>query len=281
MRSWWLGPIALALGVAAHADPFVKQEDADYLPPPPPPIPSPISDHLALTAGFFWGQISTFGRFDSAAGVRGTPFTAERDLGLTDKAQQPFIEIMFRLGERNRLRVNFIDLRRSGDRDLDRTVQYGDITFLVDNPVHSEFDWRQMDITYTYSFVRTDRLELGAGLGVHLVEAEARAEIPSTPQYADFNGAGPLATLAFDGTWRISRQWSLDARANYLKLTIGTIGGVLGQYHADFQYRWKRNLAFGLGYDRQQIQLTVTNYDPSGVLKFNVNRPKLFVRASF
>ena len=106
MRSWWLGPVMLAMGVAVHAD--------DYSPPPPLPLASPITDHFALRAGFFWGSIDTFGRFDSAKGVEGTPFTAEHDLGLTDQARQIDLEIMFRLEERSRLRVNFLDTRRGG-----------------------------------------------------------------------------------------------------------------------------------------------------------------------
>lgn len=281
MRGWWLGPVMLALGVAAHADPHVKQDSDDYSPPPPLPIASPISDHFALTAGFLWGDANTFGRFDSAAGIEGTPFTAEHDLGLSNQARQPFIEILFRIEERNKLRVDFIDLRRSADRSIDRTIQYGDVTFLVDNPVHSEFDWRQMDITYTYSVLRAERYELGAGLGIHLIEADARADIPATPQYADFNGAGPFATLALDGTWRITRQWSLNARANYLKVTIGSISGMMGQYHADLQYRWKRNLAFGLGYEQREAELDVRNENPSGVLRFRISGPELFARLSF
>jgi hypothetical protein len=281
MRCWWLGAVMLALGAAAHAGPYVKQDGDDYSPPPPLPIASPISDHFALTAGFLWGKASTFGRFDSASGVEGTPFTAENDLGLSDQARQPFIEILFRIEERNKLRVDFFDLRRAAERTIDRTVQYGDITFLVNNPVQSQFDWRQMDITYTYSVLRAERYELGAGIGIHLLEAEARAEIPATPQYADFNGAGALATLALDGSWRLTRQWSLNARANYLKLAIGHIGGLMGQYHADLQYRWKRNLAFGLGYEYRQAELDLHHEDPSGELRFRVSGPELFARLSF
>ena len=138
-----------------------------------------------------------------------------------------------------------------------------------------------MDLTYTYSFLRGERYELGAGLGVHLLQAEASAEIPRTPQFADFNGAGPYATLALDGTWRITKQWSVNARGNYLKVTIGSVGGMMGQYHADLQYRWKRNLAFGLGYRRQEVELDLHGTDPSGVLKFTISGPELFARLSF
>jgi hypothetical protein len=281
MRSWWLGPVVLGLAAAAYADPHPDTRPESYLPAPPPPVASPISDHFALSGGYLWGRVNTFGRFDSAAGVQGTPFSAEHDLGLSGQARQPFFELLFRLGQRNRLRVDFIDLRRAADRTVNRTIQYGDQTFLVDNPVHSAFDWRQMDLTYTYSFLRGERYELGAGLGVHLLQAEASAEIPRTPQFADFNGAGPYATLAVDGSWRITRQWSVNARGNYLKVTIGSVGGLMGQYHADLQYRWKRNLAFGLGYRRQEVELDLHGTNPSGVLKFTISGPELFARLSF
>jgi len=273
MRSWWLGPVMLAVGVAVHAD--------EYSPPPPLPVASPITDHFALRGGFFWGQVNTFGRFDSANGVEGTPFTAERDLGLTDRARQPRIEIIFRIEERSRLRVNFLDMRRQAEKTINRTIQYGDQTFLVDNPVQSSFDWRQMDLTYTYSFLRSERYELGAGLGVHLLEAEAIAQIPNTPQYADFNGAGPFATLALDGTWRISKRWALSARGQYLRVTIGSVSGMMGEYHADLQYRWKRNVAFGLGYERDETELDVRRANPSGVMRLTINGPELFGRLSF
>ena len=142
------------------------------------PIASPITDHFALRGGFFWGSVDTFGRFDSAKGVEGTPFTAEHDLGLTDQARQIDVEIIFRLEERSRLRVNFLDTRRQAERTINRNIQYGDVTFLVDNLVQSQFDWRQMDLTYTYSFLRSERYELGAGIGVHLIEADATRRSP-------------------------------------------------------------------------------------------------------
>jgi hypothetical protein len=273
MRSWWLGPVMLAVGAAAQAD--------DYSPPPPLPVPSPITDYFALRASYFWGGVSTFGRFDSATGVEGTPFTAERDLGLTNQAHQLRVEIIFRIEGRSRLRVNFLDLRRSAEKTIDRTIQYGDTTFLVDNPVQSSFNWRQTDLTYTYSFLRTDRFELGAGLGVHVLQAEAFAQIPNTPQYADFNGAGLFATLALDGTWRISSHWALTARGQYLKVTIGSISGMMGEYHTDLQYRWKRNVAFGLGYEYDEAELDVRKENPSGVLRLTINGPEIFGRLSF
>ena len=247
----------------------------------PPSIPSPITDHLALTGGFFWGHVTTFGQFNSGKGLPGTTLTAEQDLGLTDQVYQPRIELMFRLQKRGRLRVNFFDLRRSGEKQLDRKIQFGDQTFLADETVQSTINWRQMDLTYTYSFLRGERYELGAGMGVHLLEAQATAQIPSTPQRADYSQAGPFASVALDGTYLIDRHWAFSARAQYLHVSVGNFSGLLEDYHTDLQYRWRRNLAFGVSYDYAQDEVDVRNHDPSGVLRLTFTGPELFVRVSY
>jgi hypothetical protein len=250
-------------------------------PTAPPSIPSPITDHLALSAGFYWGHVSTFGQFNSGKGVPGTTLTAEQDLGLTSQVYQPRIEIMFRLQKRGRLRVNFFDLRRAGEKQLSRQIQFGDQTFQASELVQSNINWRQMDLTYTYSFLRGERYELGGGLGVHLLEAQATGQIPGTPQRADFSQAGPFATIALDGTYLIDRHWSFNARAQYLRISIGSFTGLLDDYHADFQYRWRRNMAFGVSYDHAEDEVDVRNHDPSGVLRLTFTGPQLFVRVSY
>jgi hypothetical protein len=283
-RALLLAPPLLAAALAVHAAPippasFVVSEDSP--PPARPADPSPITDHLALEALFYWGRVSTFGQFNSGTGVVGTPLSAERDLGLSNQAYQPRFELMFRLRPRHRVRVNFFDLRRNGSTVLDSTILYGDQAFQVGRPLQSTLNWRQMDITYTYSFLRGDRYELGAGLGVHLLEAEAIAQEPGTSLRSDYNQAGPFATLALDGSYLIARHWSFNARANYMHLTVRNFTGELEDYHADVQYRWRRNFAVGAGYDYSQAQVDIRNRDPSGIVQLRINGPQLFLRVSY
>ena len=283
-RALLLAPPLLAVALAVHAAPippasFVVSEDSP--PPALPADPSPITDHLALEALYFWGRVSTFGQFDGGQGQIGTPLSAENNLGLSNQAYQPRFELMFRLRPRHRVRVNFFDLRRSGSSVLNSAIQFGDQTFQASQPLNSTLDWRQMDITYTYSFLRGERYELGAGLGLHLLEAEAIAQVPGTAQRVDYNQAGPFATLALDGTYLIARHWSFNARANYMHLTVHDFSGELEDYHADVQYRWRRNFAVGAGYDYSQAQVDIRNRDPSGIVQLRINGPQLFLRVSY
>jgi hypothetical protein len=245
---------------------------------------SPITDHFAIRGGWIQASVDTRGRVDDpATAAAGTSFSAEKDFKQSDAMHQLRVEMMFRLRDRGRLRVDMWDLSRKGTASPTLPINYGANTFTMTDVVHSQTDWRQIDLTWTYSFLRASRYELGAGFGLHLVQAEAQAHVSNRaqPVNEDFSGAGPFATVALDGTWRIARRWALSGRAQYFNLTVGSVSGMLGDYHGDVQYRWRPNLAFGLGYQSSQAQLEVTNSNPNGRTRLKISGPEAFVRASF
>jgi len=248
---------------------------------------SPITDHFAIRAGYFWGTAATSGVItDPTAATPGTPFSLENDFHLSPRARQLRVEFLFRMRERSRLRVDTWELNRNGLASPLSNITYGGNTFTSADQVHSVFDWRQVDFTYTYSFVRRSRFELGAGLGLHLLQAEASADVsPSitrpTAVHEDFSGAGPFATVALDGNWRLTRRLALAARGQYLNLHIRSVAGSLGDYHADLQFRWRANVAIGLGYQSTLARLEVSQHNPDGTLHLGLHGPELFLRASF
>jgi hypothetical protein len=272
MRAWWLGGVMLSIGVCAHAQEYLS---------PPPANPSPITDHMAFRAIYFLGKVSTEARFDPSQTLAGTSFSAERDFGLTNRADQFNAEAMFRFEERNRLRVSFLDLRRGGDVIADQNIQYGSQLFLKGQEVKSELDYRQFDLTYTYSFLRGKWYELGAGMGVLFLEAEASADVPNTPKIATFSGVVPFVTPAIDGTILLDRHWSFNARAEWFRVSIKATNGLLDDFHTDLQYRWRSALAFGAGFEWHQLGLHVAKTNPPGDVRLRVNGPEVFLRASF
>jgi len=267
----------LAAGAAARA-----QSPLDPPPRVPPPPPSPITDHFAITGAMLVGSISTTGHVDDPAStVPGTPISLEQDLGLTPDVHQGRVEFMFRLRERNRVRVDMWELNRSATATPTSDIVFGDIVLTPADSVDTMFNWRQIDVTYTYSVLRGARYELGVGLGAHAIQGEAETRVWARAQHETFTGAGPFATVALDGTWLVSRLWSVNARAQYMSLNFNSNSGVLGDYHLDVQYRWRPNLSFGLGYESTHAHVEVRNSNPNGEMDFDVHGAELFVRASF
>jgi hypothetical protein len=275
--------LAARVAAAAEADTTGpdKPRPRQVYPKHERPIASPITDHFALRGSFFPASISTDVHVDSSNGVAGTALNAERDLGADSRLNQGRGELMFRLRERNRVTVDYFGSDRNASQVLDRDILVGGRTFHADDVTQSELQFSMLSFTYTYSVLRTERFEVGAGVGLHLLNAEARATDQTLQQRSDSSADGVLPTLAIDATWRISQRFAWTARAQYLRANIRGDSGSLGDYHTDLQYRWTPNFAVGLGYQEIRLQLEVPTGHTPGGLDFHVSGPEVFFRASF
>jgi hypothetical protein len=282
----------LAMLLFVHAAPAAEQKRplaSDTLKPPQQrDVASPITDRFALRVLYFPASISTDLRLDQQNGLQGTELIAEDDLGLSDSKSQGRAEMIIRLRDRNRLRVDYMKVSRLGDRIIDRVINFGDETFRVNDRALTGLEWRSLTLTYTRSLLYTDRFEAGVGLGISILEARARGEITARNIRERQEAVGAFPTFAVDGTWRISKRWSLNARAQRFNTNIDEFQGSLGDYHADVQYRWQRNFAVGLGYSRYHTVVDVGNdngsvsdNDLTGRFDQEIRGPEVFLRASF
>ncbi|HEY4873151.1 MAG TPA: hypothetical protein VIH77_02900 [Steroidobacteraceae bacterium] len=278
--------IAGTAAVAAEPDSAGPQKSAAAARHPKaksaPTLASPITDHFALRGTFFAAALNTDLHLDSSVTVPGTLVNAEHDLGMKGRLNQGRMELIFRLHERHRLRVDYFGSDRDGDRPVGKEIFFGGHTFMSGDVVQSDLQYSMLGFTYTYSLIRTERFELGAGLGVHLLQADARGTDVTLQQNAESSGVGAFPTPALDGTWAISQRFAWTARAQYLSATVHGISGALGDYHTDLQYRWTPNFEIGLGYEEIRAQLSVQRSSTTpGGFALSIRGPELFLRASF
>jgi len=281
MRGALLGAAICAAQLAAAAEPALPKASDVLKPPAPLAYPSPIDDRFALRVSYFPASVSTDLRLDSSTALAGTELAAENDLGMRHKDDQGRVEVMLRMRDDHRIRFDYFKLTRNGSAVLSRPVNFGDQTFLVDDRVQSLLDWRTLNFTYLYSIFHNPRFELGGGLGLHILDGELRARVAARQAREDKSGVFAFPTLALDATWRISRRFAMTARANYLSADVDQSSGSVSDYHADVQYRWRRNLAMGLGYTQLRTHLEIADGKLPGRFFFDVDGPELFFRASF
>jgi hypothetical protein len=289
----WLAPAATLIVLNAVAGVAFAQEATDPQPARPPREllqppkkglqASPITDRFAMRLSYFAPSLDTFLRLDNEdTGRPGTNLNVENDLGLDDKANMFRAEMIFRLREKNRLRVDYFKSTRYGDKVLDQTINFGDQTFLVADRAQTSIDYRALGLTYTRSVLYFDRFELGVGLGVSLLEVHAKGEVVARNIREKEDGVAPYPTIALDSTWRISKRWSFNARAQTFTANLSDFTGSLSDYHGDIQYRWRRNFAFGLGYTSLRIRAeSASTRNIPGKFNQDIEGPEVFVRASF
>lgn len=244
---------------------------------------NPITDRLALRISYTYATAHTTLRLDpSGVPNGGTTLSGERDLGLASSNPDGRVELMVRMGQRNRLRVDYLQLDRKGDALLNRTIIFGNQTFFANEEAVSSLNWKMMGFTDTYAFVQTRSFEAGAGLGVHLFSADAIGSVPLLYQSHEASEAGAFPTVALDTIWRLSSRFAFTGRGQYLGATLGVFSGSFGEYHADFQYRWRSPLAIGIGYSYTRASFQSESHEgTAGRLVMSLAGPELFLRLSF
>ncbi len=253
-------------------------------PPKQHQVASPITDRFALRVSYFAPTVDTFLRLDRSNGQLGTDLQVEDDLGLEEKPNQARAEMTFRLARAQspaRRLLQAHPLRRQGARAApsDSATRPS----CVNERAQTMIDWRQLTLTYTRSVLYFDRFELGAGLGISLLETKAKGEVVARNVREQEDAVAPFPTFALDATWRISKRWAVNVRGQTFTANLDDFDGSLSDYHGDIQYRWRKNFAFGLGYTSVKIKASTTDIeqDMPGRFDQDISGPEFFIRASF
>lgn len=284
MRIWLA---AVAVSSAAWSVPAWADRDplsGAPLPPGPADLANPITDHFYALGALYAPSVKTNLRVDpanAAPGATGTPLNAERDLGLPEHLNKGRAEFMFRLAERSKVRLDYFEADRSASHTLAKTIVFADQTFAQGSLADSALDWRMFGLTYTYSFFRTNRFELGSGLGAYFLQIDARGAVPAQGQSKEVSAAGPFPTLPLDFSLLLTRRLAFTARVNYLKATLTHFSGWVASSHEDLQYRCNRNFSLGVGYSSMRISTTGSSNNFTGTFYMSYNGPEAFLRFSF
>ncbi|MBV8783268.1 MAG: hypothetical protein JOZ67_03685 [Gammaproteobacteria bacterium] len=282
-----LSVLAAALAALASTPPALAERDPQSgapLPPAPRDPGSPITDHFDIRASWSAPQLRTNLRVDPsnpAPGVTGTPVSAESDLGLPQRKHLGRVDFMFRMRERGRVRVDYLEVDRSGSATLAHDIVFNNETFAAGQVAQASLDWRQFDITYTYSFIRNRHFELGTGLAMYFLEVDAIGAVPAQRQRQEVSAATPFPALPLDATWRISSRWSVSGRAAYLKAHISGFRGWYADQHEDLQYRCNPYFVLGLGYSSTRSSLSRRGGSFPGMANVSISGPEAFFRFSY
>ena len=251
-----------------------------------PPVAEPdnlLNDRFTLQAGFILSSNQTDLRRDSNAGTPGTDISAERDLGLPAKKLTGFGEMMFRMKTRHRIRLSdyYLPLDRKGTAVVAKTVNFGNTTYNVNNTVVSSLKVRSFALTYTYSFIKNDRLEAGASLGFNVLGFDGQVAVPTRlrTEYAENSAPAPLGGV--EATFKLGGHFYAEARGQYIKGSISGVNASLKTLNASLLFRMNPNVTFGAGYIGYSASVAVTRSGNSGHYSLQSKGPQLFARVGF
>ena len=246
-------------------------------------IASPVSDHFYMRLSYFQPSVSTDFRLDPGSNLNGgTQLNAEDDLGLDDQVNQGRIEFDMRMRERNHLRVDYFKLSRFNQQPLTQDIDFGDFTFDEGDQFRTNLDWRVFSFTYTYQFLKFERFEAGAGLGIHIIQAHASGGEPGTlNRESDSTGGIVPDDRVERGVSHLQALVGHGARAESFRRAPKTSKASCPTTTWTSSTAGASNFAVGLGYTKMETNLLVTDTTQPLVFNLDTSGPELFFRVSF
>jgi hypothetical protein len=261
----------LALLLAAQAFTAGAQEAIPHHPA--------LTDKFYLGAGAFFPKTTTSAQLTTRTGV-GANIDFEESLGLKTADTVPAGFARWRFGERWRVEAEYFQLNRSGEKAIDRTIQWGENTYPVNASVQSKFDFSDLRISVGYSFFKTRDKEFGVGIGLHVAAYDVglSANMVGSEQQ---DVTAPLPVLSLYGQVALTDHWAISGRLDRLSLSYKNYDGSLTAMGLDLMYQPFRHVGFGLGYRNLFINLDAEDDGRTLKLKQTFQGPLLFMNVSF
>jgi hypothetical protein len=109
------------------------------------------------------------------------------------------VRVGVRIADRHLVTALYAPLRLNATGELDRELSFGGASFPAGTPLHAVYRFDSYRLTYRYSFVRNDSLELAAGATGKIRDAEIALYGPTTGRKTN-TGFVPLLNLHAE--WR-------------------------------------------------------------------------------
>lgn len=199
---------------------------------------------LALASG--WIEVEAGAAFTGYNDVRipadsGSFISLKDDTG-SSSALALRMRCGFTFKERHSLLLLAAPLTVKGESTLDKSISYQGIVFTAGTKISSVYTFNSFRVTYRYTFYRSEKLVMAAGLTGKIRQADIAIMSATGYGHRDDLGAVPLIHFMLD--WKFAEKAGLLLDTDALWSPFGRAEDVL----LAFQFSPKENLSWRIGY---------------------------------
>ena len=214
---------------------------------------------------------------DAADGQPGDELDLEDFLGVADKETLIQLDALFRVAYYHRLELGYFELRRHGQKTLQRDIDFGGQTFLDGTDVETTFETEVIRLAYSYSLMRDEQKELGVTAGLSYSRFETALRANDTQQFERIIVEAPLPTLGVYGSVALGSTWRLNADVNVFALDFDRFDGYMSYLNLGLDRELGNGFNIGVGYSFYGTRLSAKNDDLRGTFRMRHHGPKLYM----
>lgn len=236
--------------------------------------------YLSLGAYYVTRTNATL-RLDRTAGLVtiGTSLNWEQDLGGETSLTVPRIDGYYRFAPKHRVDFSWYKIERGGRIVTQRGIDFGDASFPAGTPINSAFDTETTKLTYTYSFYRRPEIETALSVGLHVTKLDMSIQSSLGISEAETVTA-PLPVFGFRLDYAVTPKWWVRTKYELFFLdSIDEFQGAYSDFTLGVEHRTFRHVGFGLGLNRNALDVEVSSDKNRGAFNSVLNGFMLYVFA--
>ena len=237
-------------------------------------------ERFSASLGIFFTDRDTKTRLDGSAG-RGSDTDLEADLGLDGSDSVFRLDGYYRFNDRHRADFSVFDLSRTGARQIQRDIQWGDRLFAIDTVVESDNDLTIYKAAYTYSFLRRDEGYLGVTGGLYIADAKVSLAEQNLGQAEVGDVTAPLPVIGLRGEYEFAERWTFRGSGEFFFVEFDDIKGSLVDLYLGVDYQLLDYLSIGLGVNAVTLDVDASKTSFLGELNWQYSGGLLFFKFDF
>jgi hypothetical protein len=173
----------------------------------------------------------------------------------------------FSNNRRHRLDLSWFAFRRDGDREISEDITIEDkdgnpITIPAGTAVDAHLDLDIYELSYSYSFLQDDRIDIAAGLGFYVMPIDFGL---SATGLVDEEGSqsftAPLPVFGLRMDVALTPKWFIRTGTQVFYVEYENFTGSILQFNAALEYNPWRHFGLGVGFDTMNISLDAEDED--------------------
>jgi hypothetical protein len=248
---------------------------------------------FSLAVGGFFPWIESDISLGPSSGGSGQTIDTEKTLGLSDNTASWWINFDWRFLPRHQLQVEWFQLNRSGSRTVSEDFSYGDLDAFVGATTSSKVNLDIGRITYGYSVIRDEKLDVALLIGAHIITTKGTISAsgsiavsgvpPASGSYTASSSTYtfPLPHVGASVTYKIAPRWTTQFSALAFYMRVGDYTGSLVQLDANAGYQLTKNFGLGAGLTYFDLNLQGTTDRVQAEYNFQFFGPAVFGYATF
>ena len=251
----------------------------------------PGEERWFFSGGVFLPNFDTNLRVDNRTLGAGTKIDIENDLGFTSDETTFWLGAYWRFAARHRISISYTQFNREATATAKTDLTIGDEIFPAGASLNSEFKFKILPVNYAYSFMKREKFELAASIGLHWnrVDFDVKGSASLGDQDSDANVSAdadvPLPLLGLRLDYHFTPRWTAGLHGEIFALNIDadTFGfsGSLINLKLSTEYWLFNNFAVGAAISYFNLDVDVDDGDWKGKLDYQYWGPQVYAAIRF